>query len=63
MFHDQLEISNKQAEAPISPEELVILHVERVKKMKKKITCITQEQGIMVGKDILERIEGMNREE
>jgi len=63
MYHAQLKISKDQAEVPVSPEELGILHVEKVKKIKKKNTRITQVQGSMEGQHILERIEEINKEE
>ena len=63
LYEAQLEISRKQAELPVSPEDLGILNVPKIQRVKKKITRVTQVHGSMEGKKILERIEELHEEE
>ena len=57
LYEAQLEISKKQAELPVSPEDLGIVNVQKIHKVKKKLTCVTQVHGSMEGQKVLECIE------
>ena len=62
-YEEQLEITAKLAETPVSPEEIGILNIEKIQKPKRKIFRITQVHGSMEGKKILERIEQLQQVE